>query len=73
MLTREKNVADNEFKEFDASKMTQREVLIGLKNLLIQEEKDELGRAMEEIESSKLTLYDDLRARYECGKLCDKL
>ncbi|MBR3623779.1 MAG: hypothetical protein IKN43_10605 [Selenomonadaceae bacterium] len=52
-------------RNMDESRREGLKALIELKYLLNQEEKDDLGRVMEDIERSKLTLYDDLRARYE--------
>ena len=68
MLTMEKKVADTFPMDFPMCKKqyTKEEKidkLMAISQSLTQQEKDDLGRIMEEIERSKLTIYDDLRAR----------
>lgn len=64
MLTKGKNIAE---KGADFSNMTQMEALLAFRNSFTQEEIEDLVHNMEEIERSKIHLYDDLRARYECN------
>lgn len=63
MMTVEKQKSE---KELNFSNMTPWEALLAFRDSFTKEEIDDLVHNMEEIERGKLTLCDDLRARYKC-------
>jgi len=55
-----KYLSDDDIKNLSDDTKKQLEVWLELGHLLTKEEQDDLGRAMEEIERRKLTLYDEV-------------